>query len=156
MKDFQLTRNNLSHLFSELEKELDEHPVLVVAAQSASTGKWGMARLWRGWMGKIGAWMAEQGAVMPTVLDKDGKYKNTRAFNENDAHELFTSKFLLLNAGGERLSWSKSGRDGMRAATKGERFFALQQCEEWATLRGIILFTPRDSEYNQLKQEAQS
>jgi len=153
VKDYQLTKHNLKDLFDLLQDELEKNPVLVVSSQSGSTGPWGMARLWRGWMSKIGSWMADQGAVMPTVLAKDGTYQNTRPFNQNDAHELFTSKFLYLDSNGERLSWSKKGRDGMRAATVGERYNALRMCEDWATMRGIILFTPRDSEYNQLKQQ---
>ena len=58
-----------------------------------------------------------------------------------------------VDADGTRLSWSKKGRDGMRAATKGERFNALRQHEDWATEKGLQLFNPRGSEYDQLTKE---
>ena len=66
MKDYQLTKHNLQEMFDLLQDELEKNPVLVVNSQSGSTGPWGMARLWRGWMEKIGTWMAGQGAVMRT------------------------------------------------------------------------------------------
>ena len=43
--------------------------------------------------------------------------------------------------------------DGMRPATRGERFDALRRHEAWATERGIRLFNPRDSEYRELMKE---
>ena len=97
--------------------------------------------------------MAANGATMPLCISANGQNYGSRPFNADDAHELFTARWLGVDADGNRLSWSKQGREGMRAATKGERFLAMQQHEDWATERGIILLNPRDSEYRQLERE---
>jgi len=156
MKDFQLSKHNLDSLFEELIKELETTPLLVVSAQNAKIGKWGMARLWRAWMTSTALWMYENGATMPLCLNKAGVNYGSRAFNANDAHELFTTKWLLVDSDGIRLSWAKDPHDGMRTANKGERFICMVKHEQWATERGIILSKPRDSEYSQLENEQNS
>lgn len=84
---------------------------------------------------------------MPLFIKPNGEFVGSRSFDANDAHELFTMRWLGTDENGNRLSWSRTGREGMRAATKGERFGALRSHEEYANERGIILFKPRDSEY---------
>lgn len=126
---------------------------VIVKISDGNTGKWGMARLWRSWMASTAEYMAAQGCVMPLMIGTNGEPYGQRKFNADDAHELFTHKWLGADVNGDRLSWSKSGREGMRPATKGERFNALRQHEEWAIDKGIKLLNPRDSEYSQLKQE---
>jgi len=153
MKDFQLTKNNLHSLFEILGDELESASLIVVSSQNAGTGKWGMARLWRAWMSSTAVWMVKNGATMPLCLNKAGINYGTRLFNANDAHELFTIKWLLVDGDGTRLSWAKDPHDGMRTATKGERFICMLNHERWATERGIILFKPRDSEYSKLEEE---
>lgn len=118
------------------------------------TGKWGMAKVWRKWMSETAEWMARQGATMPLCFDKDGKPYGYRAFNEHDAHELFTARWLGVDSDGKRYSWSKKGRDGMIPAPKSKRFHAMQMHEIWATERGIKLFNPRhENEYRQIEAE---
>jgi len=151
VKDFQLSKNNINLLFEELGKELEKVPLIVVSTQDAGTGKWGMARLWRAWMSSTAKWMAGNGATMPLCLRKSGENYGTRPFNANDAHELFTSQWLMVDKEGARLSWAKDPHDGMRTATKGERFICMVRHEQWATERGIMLFKPRDSEYSELE-----
>lgn len=153
MKDYQLSKSNLESFFNEIQTELEANPSLVVSTQSRDAGKWGMARLWRSWMEKTGTFMASSGVTMPMMIDKQGVIFRTRPFNGNDAHELFTEQWLGVDDKGVRLSWSKRGRDGMRPATKGERYFALNRHEIWALDKGLTLFKPRDSEYDQLKRE---
>lgn len=153
MKDFQLSKHNLDSLFEEFSKELEKAPLIVVSSQSASTGKWGMARLWRSWMSTTADWMAKNGARMPLCLNKAGINYGTRSFNKNDAHEMFTAMWMLVDADGTRLSWAKKSHDGMRAATKGERFLAMWKHEQYAIDRGILLFKPKDSEYSKLEEE---
>lgn len=151
MKDYQLTSQNLPEFIKELQQELSHTPHLVIKTSNANVGKWGMARLWRAWMTTTAEWMAAQGAIMPLCVRSDGRWYGSRPFSENDAHDLFTHQWLGVDSDGNRLSWSKSGRDGMRAATKGERFLAMQYHEGWASERGILLVIPRDSEYQELK-----
>ena len=153
MKDFQLSKHNIDELFSILSNELNESPVIVVSSQDAGTGKWGMSRLWRKWMNQTADDMAKRGCIMPLFLRADGTYGATRPYNHNDAHEYFTSKWLLLDADGTRLSWARKAHDGMRPATKAERWLAMLKHDQWATEKGILLFHPRDSEYQQLTDE---
>ena len=151
MKDFQVSTHNIDVYFEELLKELEEHKLIIANTQPAGTGKWGMARLWRGWMASTAEFMAKNGVTMPLMVNADGVTYSSRPFNSGDAHELFTRQHMGVDEGGVRLSWAKSG--DQRKATKGERFNALRRHEEWASERGIILFKPRDSEYDKLKQE---
>lgn len=156
MKDYQLTKYNLQEFFELAQEELDKNPVIVVTTQSGDTGKWGMARLWRAWMASTAKFMAGNGCTMPLMIKPNGSHYGKRPFNKNDAHDLFTSQHLGVNADGVRLSWAKKDHDGMRAATKGERFNALFKHEIWATERGITLFKPRGSEYEKIEQEQNS
>ncbi len=153
MRDYALSLHNVQSFVSEIQEELAGTQLLLVTTSDPSTGKWGMARLWRSWMGTTGKWMAQQGATMPLCLKADGSHYGSRPFNAEDAHELFTARWLGVDAEGIRLSWAKQGHDGMRPATRGERFIALQRHEEWAGDRGVILFKPRDSEYMQIERE---
>jgi hypothetical protein len=153
MNDYQLTRNNLQHFFDEIQKELEDKPNLVISIKSGNTGKWGMARLWRAWMASTAKFMAQNGVTMPLMYDANGNDYGRRLFDANDAHELFTRQWLGVDENGERLSWSKVGNDGMRAANKGERWLAMFKHEQWALERGIILFKPRGSEYEKLTDE---
>ena len=153
MKDFRVTKSSLPDLIQQLEDMLSESPELILSAQTANTGKWGMARLWRAWMATTADFMANNGVTMPLMISLEGEIHGTRPFDQNDAHELFTSHWLGLDADGTRLSWSKSGRDGMRPATKGERFHALRKHEEWCLSKGKTLYNPRGSEYEEMKNK---
>ena len=154
MKPAPVTNDNLESFFEDFVRELDEHKVLIVSYQQSSTGKWGMARLWRAWMSTTAEFMAKNGVTMPLMVNVDGVTYSSRPFNAEDAHELFTRQHLGVDEVGVRLSWAKSGEQ--RKATKGERFNALRKHEEWSSERGIILFKPRIGEYSDLiKQQDQ-
>jgi hypothetical protein len=153
MADYQCTKHNIHECFESVQIELETNPVLILTTQNGNTGKWGLARLWRAWMASTAKFMTTNGVTMPLMYDKDGRPYGKRAFNANDAHELFTHQYLGVDADGARLSWAKKDHEGMRVATKGERFNAMFKHEIWATERGIILFKPRDSEYSKLEQE---
>ena len=153
MKDFTLSPHNLQSLINALQDELQSTPLLLVTTSDPATGKWGMAKLWRAWMATTGEGMAQQGATMPPCSREDGTAWGSRPFNANDAHELFTMRWLGSDSTGTRLSWAKADHDGMRAATRGERYHAMVQHEAWAGDRGIILIKPRDSEYAEIERE---
>ena len=153
MKDYHLTGQNIGDFLTVIQDELDTHKHLIVKTQDANTGKWGMARLLRSWMTTTARFMAASGVTMPLMMSADGQQFGQREFNAEDAHELFTSKWIGVGEGGQRLSWSKSGNNGKRAATKGERYNALRQHDQWCVERGITILMPRDSEYEQLTQE---
>jgi len=153
MNDFQLTKHNLQLFFDEVQTELEKNPVLVVTIQNAGIGRWGMSRLWRSWMATTADFMAKNGVTMPLMYASDGNPYGKRPFNCDDAHELFTRQHLGVDANGVRLSWSRKGNNGMRPATKGERFNAMMKHSEWCCERGIALLNPRDSEYKQLEQQ---
>lgn len=157
MKDVLVTNHNIQDLFEDIVRELDEHKLLMVSYQVASTGKWGMARLWRAWMSTTAKFMSQNGVTMPLMIAADGTIYSTRPFVGDDAHELFTRQHLGVDENNKRLSWAKSiskkNEDKERVATKGERFNALRKHEEWCSSRGVILLNPRDSEYQQLINE---
>lgn len=125
-----------------------------VCAIDLNIGKWSLSKLWRAWMSDIAKWMSANGATMPLVIGANGEFSGQRAFNADDAHELFSVMTLGTDKDGNRLSWSKSGRDGCRPASKGERVLAMQRVEAWATSRGIKLLNPNDSDYFKLKLES--
>lgn len=156
MKDYQVSNHNLSDFMSEIQDEITEHKLMIVTTQQVGTGKWGMARLWYAWMSTTAKFMANNGAKMPLMIKADGSSYGERAFNSQDAHELFTSHYLGLDKDGHRLSWSKAGSEDSRPATKGERFNALRKHSDWCLEKGILLFTPRDSEYEKLIKEQES
>jgi len=153
MKELHVTKQNLDELLDAVQDALEKEPHLVVSVKGASVGKWGMSRLWYSWMATVAKHMDDAGVKMPLMLDFTGVQYGTRSFNANDAHDLFSFKFLPLGENGNRLSWSKSGNKDSRAADKGERFHALRQLEIWATERGITLLKPRDSDYVKLSNE---
>ena len=152
MKELHITKNNLDELLEAVQDALEKEPHLVIEIKGMKTGKWGMSRLWRTWMATTAKHMAGLGVTMPLMITKEGANHGTRPFNADDAHELFSMRHLQ-GIEGERLSWSKSGRDGMRAATKGERFHCLRQHEVFCVERGITLLKPRDSDYVKLSNE---
>lgn len=153
MNDFFLTKGTLPDLIPLLQAELENDSPLKISVGIPHTGKWGLAKLWRMWMGTTAEFMAGNGVTMPLMINAEGKHHGTRKFNEEDAHNLFSHQWLGVGEDGKRLSWSKSGRDGMRAADRGERFNALRRHELWAIDKGIILFKPREGEYHKLEQE---
>lgn len=156
MKDFTVTAHNLQEFVNELQKELQESGALLVNTVDPRIGKWGLTRLWRSWIGSVAQWMADNGATMPLVIKKDGKCYGSRPFSADDAHELFTGHFMGTDENGKRLSWSRSGRDGARAATKAERYNAMRKLEQYAIERGIIIMKPIDSEYSRLEEQENS
>jgi len=155
MKDFPLTKHNIQQLMTELQKELSECDggTLIISAQEAGTGKWGMARLWRAWMTTTAEFMRGNGVTMPLYFKSNGEPYGSRQFEPQDAHELFTRQWLGVDENGERLSWAKSGNESGRKATKGERFIAMLRHETWAIDKGITLLKPRDSEYEKLTKQ---
>ena len=154
MKDYQLSKFNMQQFIEEIQNEIEVHKLLILSAQPAGTGNWGMARLWRSWMSTTAKFMAGNGAKMPLMIKADGTWYGERQFNSEDAHELFTRQWLGVDENGKRLSWAASG--DQRKATKGERYNALRRHEEWAINKGIMLFKPRDSEYEKLSQEQEA
>lgn len=157
MSEYHLTRakTSLGDLFQSLEGELEANPEIIVTTQTPGIGKWGMTQIWRIWMASTAKWMAAQGCTMPLMYKPDGTPYGKRPFDSNDAHEMFCREYLGVDDEGRRLSWSKNGRGGVRAATKGERFDAMRKHKEWAMHKGIQLLKPRNSEYEQLEREQQ-
>lgn len=153
MTDHRVSKHSLPEFFNELQDRLEKTPILAVTVSDENTGKWSMARLWRMWMKPTAKFMSDNGCKMYLMIKPDGTPYGERPFNKDDAHELFTVRWLGVDANGERLCWAKKPHDGMRPADKGERFHALRLHENWATERGLQLFNPRGSEYDQLTKE---
>lgn len=154
MKEYQVSNHNLLEFMNEIQSEINDHKLILATTQPAETGKWGMARLWRSWMATTANFMAGNGAKMPLAIKPDGSWYGSRPFNKDDAHELFTREWLGVDENGVRLSWAKSGEQ--RKATKGERFNALRNHENYCIDRGIVLLKPRGSEYDELTKKQES
>ena len=150
-KEYQLTKHNLDEVFNSLQDELKQGSYLIVEVKNPSIGKWGMSRLWRAWMKTTADFMATNGCIMPMYQTSKGDIIGSRPFDSNDAHELFSSRYLS-DSNGNRLSWGKTSKD-KRVATKGERVNALRQHEQWAIEKGVKLIHPKDSEYEQLSNQ---
>lgn len=151
MSEFQLNLNNHDSANDWLLSLLNEGPYWILEAKNPVIGKWTMTRLWRSWMGSTAKFMAVRGVNM-LIVNSDDQCIGERPFDHNDAHELFTVKYLSDNQG-KRLSWSKKGRDDMRQATRGERVFAMQQHQAWMIDKGIKHMNPKDSDYTRAVQE---
>lgn len=143
MKGFQLSRATLPAFLQQLERELQAAGgFLEVDTRNLRTGRWNMARLWRAWMQPTTSYLVERGYHMPLVLDPQDRPYGTRSLSEEDAHQAFTAMWLGVDRDGYRLSWSRTGRPGMRAADKRERLIALQRHQAWAQRRGVFLEIP--------------
>lgn len=153
MPDYQITKETAAKTLQEAISGLESGKLYDVSINERSIGKWTLTRLWRAWMSDIAKWMSANGATMPLVIGANGEFSGQRAFNADDAHELFSVMTLGTDKDGNRLSWSKSGRDGCRPASKGERVLAMQRVEAWSSERGIKLLNPADSELRRIESE---
>lgn len=153
MADYQITKETAAKTLQEAISGLESGKLYDVSINERNIGKWSLSRLWRAWMSDIAKWMSANGATMPLVIGANGESSGTRAFNADDAHELFSVMTLGTDKDGNRLSWSKSGRDGCRPASKGERVLAMQRVEAWASERAIKLLNPADSELRKIENE---
>ena len=153
MPDYQITKETATKTLQEAISGLESGKLYDVSINERNIGKWTLTRLWRAWMSDIAKWMSANGATMPLVIGANGEFSGQRAFNADDAHELFSVMTLGTDKDGNRLSWSKSGRDGCRPASKGERVLAMQRVEAWASERGIKLMNPADSELRRIESE---
>ena len=153
MSDYQITKETAAKTLQEAISGLESGKLYDVSINERNIGKWSLSRLWRAWMSDIAKWMSANGATMPLVIGANGEFSGQRSFNADDAHELFSVMTLGTDKDGNRLSWSKSGRDGCRPASKGERVLAMQRVEAWSSERGIKLLNPADSELRKIKNE---
>lgn len=151
MSEFQLNLNNRDAANDWLLSLLNDGPYWILEAKNPVIGKWTMTKLWRSWMDSTAKFMAKRGVNM-LIVNSDDICIGEREFDKNDAHELFTNKYLQDNLG-NRLSWSRKGHDGMRAADRGERVYAMQQHQAWMIDKGIKHMNPKDSDYMKAMQE---
>jgi len=120
--------------------------VIQVEFKKESKGSMSMLALWWIWMKETAEFMAANGVTMPLMIAKDGTYHGTRPFVKEDAHALFTEKWLG-SENGKRLSWSRDKKD---SADTGQRHHALTQHEIWCTEKGIKITIPIKSEYREI------
>ena len=131
---------------------LHDRSIVKLKVAETDTGSLSMLKTWRMWMNQVAAHMSHMGCSMPLYYDRDGNPHGERRFTENDAHELFTSKFLGTNDLGERLSWKMDSDGGTAVATKEQRLLAMSKLDEWAAERGIIITIPRLGTYSEYKE----
>jgi hypothetical protein len=139
----------------EVVKKLQPGQWLMLSPVERSTGTVPMLRTWRGWMRQTATRMAAGGCFMPLCFDADGNPHGRRPFNEYDAHELFTLKWLGADENGQRYSWAmrKTSNSDAVPAPRDRRLYAMDKHVAYCAERGIALTIPRNSEYWQLTQE---
>ena len=157
MKQFYVTAENYNaemlNAWNEVVATVENGTVKVTVETDEGIGKWGMSRLWRSWMGVTAQFMAAHGITQPLMIKANGEHYGVRPFKKEDAHELFTSQWLGLDANGNRLSWSRSSDN---RADKGQRFSAMLKHEQYMSERGIKYLIPRSSEYFTEKTKTES
>jgi hypothetical protein len=124
-----------------------------VTVADGNPGSWPMLKTWMKWMSETAAHMSAQGCTMPLYIDSKGNHHGKRAFEQRDAHDLFTSLYLGTDEDGRRKTWSLTDKDGEIQASKGDRLHAMDQHVQWCAERGIKLTIPTNSEYRKLQQQ---
>ena len=130
--------------------------VIHVEYKKESKGSQSMLSTWWWWMTQTAEFMAAHGVTMPLMIDKDGKFIGSRPFEKEDAHALFTEKWMG-SIEGKRLSWSRDKkRPELTIADTGQRHHALSQHDAYCTDRGIPITIPIKSEYRELLERMNS
>ena len=135
-----------------------EYPknVFIEDCEQEFTGSWSMLKLWRKWMDETAKFMAGNGVVMPHYIDKDGNHHGKRSFKADDAHELFTARWMGVDGNGSRYSWALRSTDkNIKPAPKGKRLYAMEKHLNWATEKGLKLTNPEDSEFRKVSMETE-
>ena len=140
-------------------KELEKAEGTVIHAEykRESKGSLSMLGLWFLWMGETSDYMAGNGVTMPLMISAAGKYVGSRPFNKDDAHALFSAKWLGSDENGNRLSWSRDKKHPDKTiADTGQRHHALSLHDIWCTEKGIKITIPIKSEYRELMERMSS
>jgi len=121
--------------------------------EQKNPGSQTLLNTWMMWMQETAQHMAWQGVTMPLYIRSNGEMVGKRAFEQRDAHELFTSQYLGLDADGLRKTWSRTKSTEEIQASVGDRLFAMDTHKQWAIEKGIQLTIKKDSQYMKLKAE---
>lgn len=121
--------------------------------KNESTGSVPMLRTWRKWMAETALHMAHFGCTMPLYIDSKGIPRGSRPFNADDAHELFTMKWLGCDDQGRRYSWGMSKSDDVTQAPFSKRLYAMDKHAQYCAERGIKITIPRRGEYADAMRE---
>ena len=121
--------------------------------KGGNPGSQSILNTWLQWMGETAAFMSARGVKMD-VINVDGTVMGTRAFNKDDAHDLFSGKYLGKDEKGRRKTWKRCSPDSDEVqASKGDRVWCMNSHLVWATERGVKLTIPTNSEFNKLQRE---
>lgn len=155
--NFRVTKSGFEPIDAEalvIHRKLDVGTFVELEHKDRSRGTVPMLRTWRGWMRETARHMARHGCTMPLMFDKDGNPFGSRPFNEYDAHELFTSRFLGVDEFGRRKSWAMNPEgDEEVTATMADRLWCMDRMMEWAAEKGINLTIPRNSQYEEERRK---
>lgn len=131
--------------------------LIMAKVRVLNVGTSSMLRTWMMWMRTTARAMAGRGARMPLSFDREGNWIGLRRFNQHDAHELFTHKYMGADDAGNRYSWKTSGEldPDETPASHELRLYAMDRHVEYCADRAIKIVIPRKSEYRQ-STEAQN
>lgn len=121
------------------------HKYVKWVPEFGEVNSWPMKKTWRMWMTETAKWMASRGASMPLVIKADGSMHGKREFTAQDAHELWVSTWLGVDASGERYKTA--------TGDKGNMLHMMDKHLHWAAERGLCLTIPKDGEYQKLSKE---
>jgi hypothetical protein len=153
--EFQKIDGNLVPYSAQCKRVMGQavdRSILKLKVADTDVGSLSMSKTWRMWMAEVATHMCHMGCSMPLYYDGDGNPHGERRFNKNDAHELFTSKFLGSNNAGDRLSWQMDSDGGASVATREQRLFAMDKLDTWAAERGIRITIPRLGAYAEYRE----
>jgi len=133
------------------DKQTDRSVVKLKVADT-DVGTWSMSKTWRKWMDEISIHMRHKGCTMPLYYDGDRVPHGTRPFNRQDAHELFTIKFMGVDLQGNRYSWAMDSDGGVTVAPKEVRLLAMDRVVRWTGENMVSITIPRQGDYSDYKE----
>lgn len=134
--------HGINYLRGIREKQIVEMKVV-----ETNVGSFAMVKTWRMWMKEIALHMSHKGCTMPLYIDPDGIPRGSQPFDGDDAHELFTKKWLGTDKNGIRYSWGMTSDGDHSVAPKSLRLHAMDHCVQWSAEQGIAITIPREGEY---------
>ena len=127
--------------------------IAMEVVEEKNPGTQTMLNTWMMWMQETAEFMSWQGVKMPMYIRSNGEMVGERKFEQRDAHDLFTSTYLGLDADGLRKTWSRTKSTEEIQASIGDRLHAMDTHMQWATEKGIKLTVKKDSQYMKMKEE---
>lgn len=153
--EFKVVEGTLIAYSTQCKKYVDkqtDRSILKLKVADTDVGTWSMSKTWRKWMDEISTHMRHKGCTMPLYYDGEGVPHGTRPFNKQDAHELFTIKFMGADPEGNRYSWAMDSDGGVTVAPKEIRLHAMDRVVQWTAENMVPITIPRNGDYSDYRE----